>query len=146
MAFEMMDTHHRAIEGSPQSAGHPRTDEQRAGEARTLGVSDDVDVAQFSPGFLHHLPRKGQHAADVVARGELRNHTTVCAMHVDLAVQGLAAQARNALDISLDQSHASFVARRFDAQKNHAGSLGDRPGPDAPRGTRWRGICVPIKP
>jgi hypothetical protein len=74
-----------------------------------------------------HLAGERQHAADVVAAGQLGHHAAVGLVHLHLAVQGMRQQARHARAAGIDQRHARLVARRFDSQDQHRSSVGRGP-------------------
>jgi hypothetical protein len=67
-------------------------------------------------GLGQHLLGQRQHAADVVAAGQLGHHAAIGLVHVDLAVQRVRQQHGHAGVAGAHQRHAGFVARRFDAQ------------------------------
>jgi len=115
--FQVVHAQHGLVQGSPQRAGHPGPHEQGAGQAGAPGKGDHVDVLQGLARIAQHLLRQRQHAADVVAAGQLRHHPAIGAVHVDLAVQGVGQQRRHtAVGRHAHQGHAGFIARRFNTQ------------------------------
>ncbi|MCQ4005037.1 aminotransferase class V-fold PLP-dependent enzyme, partial [Klebsiella pneumoniae] len=97
-----------------------------AGLGQSLRPGDEILVSQMehhSNIVPWHLLRERQHAADVVAAGQLRHHAAVGLVHLHLAVQGVRQQHRHARAGALHQRHAGFVAGRFDAQDHHGASL-----------------------
>ena len=93
------------------------------------GPGSEVDFGDTDLG-------KRQHAADVVARRELRHHAAVVLMHVDLAVQRLGPERGPILATRLHRRHAGLVAARFDTQDVHCR---DR-HPDSTRNTDSSGL------
>jgi hypothetical protein len=51
----------------------------------------------------------------VIATRQLGHHTTKGLVHLDLAVQGVTEQTRRARATGVDQGHARFVTRGFNA-------------------------------
>ena len=78
----------------------------------------------------------------MVAAGQFGHHAAIGLVHVDLAVQRLRAQHRQAGAARLDQRDTGFVAGGFDTQDKHRPSLGEA----ARHGGRrviWRDSCAP---
>mmetsp|Transcript_21951 Transcript_21951/g.86052 ORF Transcript_21951/g.86052 Transcript_21951/m.86052 type:complete len:368 (+) Transcript_21951:1441-2544(+) len=116
MPFEVMDRQRRHVERCGQRHRHTRTDEQRASQARALGVGNQIHVAQREARLGQHLARQRQHAAHMVARGELGHDATIGLVHRDLAVQRLRDQPRRLPTLDLDERHPGLVAGRLEPE------------------------------
>ena len=123
MTFKVVNADHRLAQRSRQRTGHACAHQQGTGKARTPGVGHHIDIAEHETGTHHHLAGERQHAADVVTAGQFRHHAAIGLVHLDLAVQGMCEQTRPARVPGLGQSHAGFVAGRFNPQNKHAPSL-----------------------
>ena len=111
MPFEVVHAQHRLAQRRGQRAGHARAHQQRPGQTWAACIGHHIDVGQSGARFGQDLARERQHAADVVAAGQLGHHTAIGLVHVDLAVKRVRQQARQGLARGLHQSHAGLVAR-----------------------------------
>ena len=116
MAFEMVYAQRRYAQREGERIGDAGADQERTGEARPLGVGDGVELGELRPGLAHHPADQRQHAPDMVARGEFRDHAPVFLVHRDLGVQRVRQQAA----LAVIQRDAGFVAGGFYAQDQHA--------------------------
>ncbi|MCY1532759.1 hypothetical protein D9M68_680480 [compost metagenome] len=110
MPFEVMHPQHRLAQRHAERAGHAGAHEQRAGQAGPARVGHHVELGQRAPGLGHDGFGERQHAADVVAAGQLGHHAAVGLVHGDLAVQRVRTQQRQRVAVRLDQRHAGLVA------------------------------------
>jgi len=109
--FQVVDAEHRLVQRQTQAAGKRGADQQRAGQPRTLGVGDRIDLRQRSAAVLEGLLQQRNRAADVVARCQFRHHAAVRRMHRNLRVQRMRQQAL----FGIDQRNAGFVTGGFNA-------------------------------
>jgi hypothetical protein len=89
-----------------------------------------------------------QHAADMVAAGQLRHHAAIGAVHVDLAVQCVRQQLGHGAAIGqAHQGHARFVTGGFDTQDQRTHGRQCRTcGAAALAGGHWPGLPFAILP
>ena len=136
MAFEMMNTPHRPIEGCRKTAGGSCTHKKRPCQPRSLGIGNHIHGFQCLACRCHDLPHERHDSADVVAAGELGNHSSIGTVHVDLTVKGVGKEAGNVCTcLRPDQGHSSFITGRFDAENQHGRMLSKR---------RNQGVIVPL--
>ena len=121
MALEVMDADRRHAEPVRERRGDARADEQRAGEARTLGVGDRVEVLERHSGAREHALDERQRVPDVVARSELGHDAAVVGVHRRLSVHLLGEEAAH----GVVHRHAGFVAGGFDPEHEHPPSVAD---------------------
>ncbi len=122
VTLKVMDADDRLVPCQRQRVGDPGADQQRAGQARSLGVGDRIDRGGRDAGALQHLAEQGQHTPDMVARRQFRHHAAVCAVHLDLRVQGVGEQPLR----RVVQRQAGFVAGTFDTENEHGEGWGRR--------------------
>ena len=118
MAFQVMDAQHRLVDGQAQAASDGGTDQQRAGQARTLRVGDGVDLGQGDAGLRQGLFQQRDGAADMVARRQFGHYAAILLVHGDLRIEGVRQQAA----LRVIQGQAGFVTGGFDAKNNHEGA------------------------
>ena len=75
----------------------------------TRGISDRIDLGRHAVSFSQHLTNQGQHALDVVTRGQLRHHPAIGTVQVDLAEQRVGQQAA----FTVVKCDTGFVAGGF---------------------------------
>ena len=109
VAFHVVHTKRRYAPGKRQRLCAGSTDQQRADQARTRSVGDCIDLGRHAVGLGQHLTDQGQHALDVVTRGQLRDHTAIDAVQVDLTEQCV----RQQTTLTVIQCDAGFVAGGF---------------------------------
>ena len=119
MAFQVVHPQRGLAQRSGQGDGNPCTHQQRASQARPARVGHKVDVCKRTARRVQDIARQRHHAADVVARRQLRHHTAVSRMHLDLAVERLGQKPRRFARQGFHQRHASLVARRFESEHFH---------------------------
>ena len=83
----------RNAPGKGQRLGAGSAHQQGTDQARTRGISDGVDLGRHTVSFGQHLTNQGQHAFDVVTRGQLRHHAAIGTVQVDLTEQRVGQQA-----------------------------------------------------
>ena len=106
MAFHMMYTDRRHAPGECHRLRAGRANQQGADEPGPRGVSYRIDLARLAPGFGEHLANQGEHAFDVITRGQLRDHPAIDPVQVDLTEQGIVQQAM----LAVVQRDTGFVA------------------------------------
>ncbi len=84
MAFEVVNPEHGNFERKAKRGGHACAYQQRARKSRTSSVCNGIQVLQCEAGFGKYLPDEGQQSPDVIAGGELRNHSAIFPMHFSL--------------------------------------------------------------
>ncbi len=109
VALQVVDAQHRNVQAEGQRVGHAGAHQQRAAQARALGVGDGVEVGQGLAGFGQAGLGQRNGAADVVAAGQLRHHAAVFGVHGHLGVQLVGQQAA----VCVVQRDSGFVAGRF---------------------------------
>ncbi|MNN20641.1 hypothetical protein D3C81_1339320 [compost metagenome] len=115
MALQMMDADHRHVQRETERIGDRSAHQQCAGKPRPLGVGNGVDVLARAAGVVQHLAQQGQHAADMVARGQFGHHAAVFAVHGDLRVQRVREQAGP----GVIEGQPGFIAGGFDTEDEH---------------------------
>ena len=117
MPLQVVYPQHRLAQRRAQGAGHARPHQQRPGQTGATGEGDHVKIGQSHLGIGQHLLGQRQHPANVVAAGQLRHHAAIGAVHLNLAVQTVGQQLRQATPSGhTHQGHAGFVTRRFNTQ------------------------------
>ena len=84
-------------------------------EARTGGVGDPLDLGRGGRGGRQRGAHQGQQAPYMVAGGQLRDHTAIGAVQIDLAEQLVGQQALSAVE----DRHGAFVTGGFEGQDTH---------------------------
>ena len=116
MPLQVVHAQHRLAQRSPQRACHASTHQQGPGETRPPGEGHHIHLGQRTPGLRQDLGTKRQHASNMVATGQLRHHTAVGLVHLNLAVQGLRQQHWRLLTLRRDQCDPRFVTGRLDPE------------------------------
>ena len=83
-------------------------------ERPTLAPTSKAPMSP-GPGAFQHLLDQRKSLADMVARGQLRHHTAVARMNLDLAVKAVGQQPA----LTVVDSHAGLVTGRFYTQYPH---------------------------
>ena len=122
MAFEVVHADGGNAQRQCQRVAGCRAHQQGAGQARAAREGDGVEIARANLRFVQHAPGQRQHAPDVIARRQLRDHAAVVFMHRHLRMQGLRQQAVcrvRAATQAVVERDAGFVAGGFDAEDKH---------------------------
>ena len=109
MALQVMHRQHRHIQRHTKGFGHAGTHQQRTSQPRPGRIGHRVDVAHRKASHFERLAQEQRQAPDVIAGGELRHHSTVGGVQVDLGVETMAKQA----PAGLVDGHAGLVAGGF---------------------------------
>ncbi|MNP63365.1 hypothetical protein D3C76_1587520 [compost metagenome] len=104
-----MHAERRNAPGKGQCLSAGSTHQQGTDQARARGISDGVDLGWHTVGFGQDLTNQGQHALDVITRGQFRHYATIRTVQVDLAEQRVGQQA----SFTVVECDTSFVARGF---------------------------------
>jgi hypothetical protein len=115
MPLQVMHAHQRFAERERQRIRHGSAHQQRAGKPWPFCIGNGVDVRARGAGLAEHFFQQRDHAADVIARGQLGHHTAVFAVHGDLRIQRMRTQASR----RVVQGDAGFVTGGFDAEDQH---------------------------
>lgn len=117
MTFQVMHAEHGLVQRSGHGTGGTRSHQQGSGKAGTARESNHIHVVELFSRIGQHSLGQRQHAADMVATGQLRHHAAISLVHFNLAVQGMAEQGGYALSIRHShQGHAGFIAGGFDSE------------------------------
>ena len=121
VTFEVVHRQHGFAQGQGQGLRSPGPHEERSRQARSGGVGHHVQVGQGTAALFHHLAHQGHHPPNVVTRGQLGHYPTIRFVHVDLGVQRLRTQLRQARAARIErhQGHPGFVAARLQTQNQH---------------------------
>ena len=115
MPLEVMHAHQGLAEGKRQRICHRRADQQRAGKPGALCLGNGVDVGPLGVGLPEYLFQQRDHAANMIARGQLGHDAAVFAVHGDLRMERMRTQANR----RVVQRDTSFVTGRFNAEDQH---------------------------
>ena len=115
MPLQVMHAHQRFAQCKRQRIRHGSADQQRTGQPWAFCIGDCVDVRACSASLAEHFFQQRNHAADVVTRGQFGHHAAVFAVHGDLRIERMRAQA----GIGVVQGDAGFVTGGFDAEDQH---------------------------
>ena len=108
MPFHVMNADRRDVEGVGEGPAQGRADQQRADQTGALRVRDAAELPRRQSGLIEQTRR----LADVVPRGEFRDHPAVIRVQAGLAEEALADDAA----IGAVYGHPGFVAGGFDAE------------------------------
>ena len=115
MTLHVMDTQHRHTQSKSQGMGHRTTYHQRSHQTGTGGVGNAVDISANPTGIGKHLITQRQQFANMVARGQLRHHTAVVCMHINLAEQCMRQQPT----LAVVEGNAGFITGGFNTENQH---------------------------
>ena len=87
MGLHVMDTQHGAFHGPGQTSRHRGPHQQRPGEPRAAGVGDSGQITALKARLGQAGLGQRQDALNVIARGELWDHTAIERMGIHLAVK-----------------------------------------------------------
>ncbi len=110
-----MDAERGNAECEGQTLRKCGADQQRARKPGSLGVGDCVQILQFATAACEYFAGERHDTADVVARGQFRNHAAVGLVHRDLRVQCVRQEAGPVLV----EREPGFVAGGFDSKEQH---------------------------
>ena len=110
MAFQMVQSNDRNAKGETQARRYTRADQQGAGQSRTLGEGDPIDILEGPAGLREQLASQGQQAPDVIARSEFRHDSAILRVHGNLRKKGMTQQAAP----GVVEGDAGFVAGCLD--------------------------------
>ena len=113
----MVDGDEREILGEGESFGVGDADQQRSGEAGTVGYGDGVEVGEGDAGLGESGADDGDDGAEMLAGGQLGDDAAVTGMGGDLGGDDGGERAGAALD----DGGGSLVARGFDGEDEAAG-------------------------
>ena len=77
MAFQVVDGNEGQVGGEGQGLGVGNADEERTGESGTAGHRNGVEAGKRDARVAKRGADHGNNVAQVFARGEFRNHTTI---------------------------------------------------------------------
>lgn len=97
MPFEVMYTYCRNSESEGEAVGERGPHKQRTCEARTLRIGDSAEIAGAGAGLDKRFANQRKQAANVIPRGELRDHATVRRVQGALGVEHVGHQAASAV-------------------------------------------------
>jgi hypothetical protein len=117
VAFQMIDRQQGLSKRFGERFPVSDSDEERAHESGSLGNADGVHFIEAQPGVGQGFTHHGNDLAQMLARSELGNHTTVSAVNIDLRSHHA---RKNAAAID-DDGSSGFVAGRLDAENAHTG-------------------------
>lgn len=103
--------------------GHRTTYHQRSHQTGTGGVGNAVDISANPTGIGKHLITQRQQFANMVARGQLRHHTAVVCMHINLAEQCMRQQPTLAVVEATPVSSQEVSIPRISINKGHNSGL-----------------------
>ena len=130
MAFEVVDADGRDAQRKRKRMRERRAHQQRAGEARALGIADARQVRRAPPRAGEHLTSERHKPPDVVARSQLWDHAAVSLVHRDLRMHGVGEQAGLSAVV---QGDAGFIARSLDPKDEHGTDFDTIQPPKEPR-------------
>ena len=87
MAFHVMHAEGRNTPGKCQRLSARSPNQQGSNQSRARRVSNRVDFRRHTVGLGQHLTNQGQHSLDVISGCQLRHHTAISAVQVDLTEQ-----------------------------------------------------------
>ena len=115
MPLHVVHTNCRHVPAHRQAPPDGSANQQRADEARPGCVGDTANLRIPDTRLLKDLTYQRQCFPNVVARRQLRDHTTIFRMDANLAVERIRQQA----PVSVVQRHAGLITGSFDAKNYH---------------------------
>ena len=120
MTFEVMDGNGRFAQRAGVGVGKRCAHQQRPRQPGAGGVGDGIERLCGQSGLMQRLRQQARQAADVVARSQFRHHAAICRVQGNLRMQRLRQQPPLR---GVENGHAGFITRTFDAQDFHAASF-----------------------
>ena len=84
VALEVVDSHQGQTRGQCQRLGGVHSHEQGPGQARAVRHGNGVDALQVEAGTPQGFLQNGHHLQHVLPGSDLRNHSPIAGMHLDL--------------------------------------------------------------
>ncbi len=117
MTEQVVHAHDRDCEAVGQRLAKGESDQQRADQTRPGSDGDSRKVAGVQARAFEGRINDLRNRTHVVARSQLRHHTTIGTVHIVLTVD----HARNDLATTADDRSRHLVARTLDAENNGRG-------------------------
>jgi hypothetical protein len=111
VALKVIDCDERDVLRTSQSLCVGDTDKEGAGQTRTRGDCDGVEVAELDAGLKQSTADDGNDGTEMLAGGKLWNHPSIASMGADLRRN----DGRERSGAALDDGGGGLVARRLDS-------------------------------
>jgi hypothetical protein len=108
----MVDREIRQAMRRGNGLGGDRPDQQTADQSRPCGRGHARKIAELEPGFGHRLRDQAVEDLDVCPRRDLRHHTAIRGMSLELAAQRLSEHPA----LGGDQGDAGLIAAGLDPE------------------------------